>query len=151
MRLNVFFFLGSCLIAFILRLLLRSEIQPKYWRKHKSGKTLRDWFLIDFKEEKSRRVWIVLHFALFVGNFIALALGTLGYFLESLSVLRLLPFIVFLWGLVMFACKLLTVKGAPQESAYRRIEGIIFGSVFILVMLVLSVVLGYHLIKELLI
>lgn len=148
MGLNVFFFLGSCLITFIFRLLLRSEIKPKYWRKYKSGKALRDWFLLEFRLEKSRKAWIDLHFALFVGNFIAFAVGMLGYFIEVISILQILPIIVFLWNLVVFACKLL---GTPQKDAYRRIEGLVFGSIFILLMFALSVVLGYHLIKELLI
>ena len=147
MRLNVLFLLGSCLITFILRLLLRSEIKPKYWKKHKSEKVLWDWFLLGFRIEKSRRVWIDLHFALFVGNFIAFTVGTLGYFIEAVSVLQIFPFIVFLWNLVVFACKLLC---APQKDACRRIEGLAFGGIFILLMLALSVILGYYLVKGLL-
>ena len=135
------------MIAFILRLLLRSEIKPKYWEKHKSGKALRDWFLLEFRTEKSRRVWIDWHFALFIGNFIAFAVGTLGYFIEIVAILQVFPIIVFLWNLVVFACKLLST---PQKDAYRRIEGMVFGSIFILLMLALSVILGYYLIKGLL-
>lgn len=148
MWLNIAFFIGSCLSNLILRTLLRLEIKKKYWIKQKSGNKVFDWWLLGFREGK-RKVWIDLHLAFSIAIPIALIGGFIGFLFKEVEVLMLLPMVVFFLCLCPLACKLWIMPYSPHISKARRIEDGIFGVLFIILMIALSVFLGYDLIKEL--
>ena len=148
MWLNITFFICSCLANLVLRILLRLEIQKKHWIKQKSGKIAFDWWLLGFREEK-RKVWIDLHLAFSIAIPVAFLVGVIGFLFKEVEVLMLLPMIVFFLCLCVVACKLWIMPYAPHISKARRIEDCIFAVLFMLLMIALSAISAYALIREL--
>ena len=149
---NIIFFLGACLVNAGIRAVVRFDIPKKQWIKQKSGKFIPDWFLWTFREGQ-RKIWIDLHLAFFIAILVAFALGVIGFFIEQVAALQVLPMVVCFLCLGVFACGLF--RGGAPTHAYgygnKRPwkENSIFAVIFILFMFALSICLGYTFIKDL--
>ena len=149
---NIIFFLGACLVNAGIRAVVRFDIPKKHWRKQKSGNLIPDWFLWTFREGQ-RKIWIDLHLAFFIAILVAFALGVIGFFIEQVAALQVLPMVVCFLCLGVFACGLF--RGGAPTHAYgygnKRPwkENSIFAVIFILFMFALSICLGYTFIKDL--
>ena len=149
----VVFFLAACSVNAGLRALVRFDIPKKRWMKQKSGKVVFDWFLWGFREGE-RKIWVDLHLAFSLAIPVAFFFGAIGFFIKQLAVLQALPIIVCFLCVGVFACKLLT-KGEPTcfygygNKRQWKVNSI-FAVIFILLVLALSIFLGYAFIKDLL-
>lgn len=80
-------------VTICLRMLLRSEIKRKAWKKHASGNRWKDWFLWSFQQEKGRKFFVRWHFILTIANVVVFMLSLL-LALYGVTEIVLLPLLV---------------------------------------------------------